>query len=208
MNRGRFGGTAFLPPPRGSLERGGLGRSGWGVEEGTRKLTLWKAPGGGVPASPGPGGRASRCAQGEPLCAGLGAGHPERSHLLPAARLGACCFLLGISLLSSRLTSGAPAPSRARGPQSRSLVFLWLLGRHSASVPLTIPLPALQRGARDPLSGWQIGGLCLLLASGGWFCLVCLFGFFFPLSLFVFAFGFFFLFFFWFCFLLFFFGDW
>lgn len=147
------------------------------------------------PPAPGQeGGRASRCAPGS------GAGHPERSHLLPAARLGACCFLLGIALLSSSLTSGAPAPSRARGPQSRSLVFLWLLGRHSASVPLTISLPALQHGAGDPLSGWQICRSRLLLASGGWFCLVCLFGFF-PLS-FCFAFGFFFLF--WFCFLLFF----
>lgn len=46
--------------------------------------------------------------------------------LLPAARLGACCFLLGIALLRSSPTSGAPAPSRARGP-AVSLASLGLL---------------------------------------------------------------------------------
>lgn len=63
----------------------------------------------------------------------LGApGSPEAEPvLLPAARLGACCFLLGIALLRSSPTSGAPAPSRARGPAALSP--LWV---SSASCPV------------------------------------------------------------------------
>lgn len=108
FKEGRLGGIA--PPPNRNLQRGGFRRSEKRREEGVilRAERDTRATRGWHPGHQGQEG-------GEGLCAQSGRGAaPKWSLLLPAARLGACCFLLGIAQLRSSPTSGAPAPA-ARG---------------------------------------------------------------------------------------------
>lgn len=136
-----------LPPPNQRLEREDLGdprsQERMGLSSGQRGTLgatppkAWgMAPWGTEGKEGGRGALRTEEPEGQPRAEPV---------LLPAARLGACCFLLGIAQLRSSPTSGAPAPA-ARG--ARGLARLsgspppparWLLGRLSASVPLTIP---------------------------------------------------------------------
>ena len=176
------------PPPNRSLERGGQERlekaSEDGVISGAERGTGADAP---ERQARGVASRGARARSWRPGPPGRRAGPPRAEPgLLPAARLGACCFLLGIALVRSSPTSGAPAPSRrARGPAvslaSPGLLRLLPGGSQGVTRPLSpCPCNSSTGGRRPPsLRGRQDTGGC-----AGWFevevgsaLFVCLFGF-------------------------------
>lgn len=115
----RLGLVGWLPPPHRRLERGALGaigegERGWGYRRGGSGHPSDCPEGvrGGVAGYARRGGRA----RGSARRAARPRSPAATPGLLPAARLGACCFLLGIALLRSCPAAGGPAPSRARGP--------------------------------------------------------------------------------------------
>lgn len=168
-----------------------------GLSPGQRGTPGATPPKAGEVASPGHPGRRGR-ARGSARTAAEGQPRAEPV-LLPAARLGACCFLLGIAQLRSSPTPGAPARAArggrglARASGSPAPAARWLLGRLSASVPPAVPPATPRARARDPplrAAGRAAGAGCFEVEVGcALFLFVC-FEFFSSLSrsLFVFAF--------------------